>query len=106
MTSIAFEPRALGPRAVDRTSGGVAGARRDSSRAFDAAVARRGEGRREGGPGFLRAVAGEIVAVPTMLLGAVALYVAVIAPPLLTLMPAVLLGLLMQAIQGLFGWAS
>jgi hypothetical protein len=38
-----------------------------------------------------------------MLLGAIALYVALIAPPLLTLLPVALVGLLLHAIGSLWG---
>jgi hypothetical protein len=41
-----------------------------------------------------------------MLLGAIALYVTLIAPPQLTLLPVALAGLLVQAIGGLFGGTS
>jgi hypothetical protein len=63
MMSLALEPRAFGPRAVDHTPDG-------------AAATRGGDARRESGRGFLGAVAAELVAVPAMLLGAIALYVA------------------------------
>jgi hypothetical protein len=46
---------------------------------------------------------GEVIAVPAMLLGAIALYVALSAPPLLTLLPVALVGLLVQAIGFLWG---
>jgi hypothetical protein len=76
MMSLALEPRAFGPRAVDHTPDGAADARRDSSGAIGAAATRGGDARRESGRGFLDAVAAELVAVPAMLLGAIALYVA------------------------------
>ena len=46
MMSLALESRALGPRAVDRTPGGAANARRDSCRAIGAVATRGGDGRR------------------------------------------------------------
>ncbi len=95
MMSITSGPRAAGPGTDDRPPRG------GPPRASGAAG-----GRREGGPRALAALAGEVIAVPAMLLGAIALYVALIAPPLLPLLPVALMGLLAHAIGSLRGASS
>jgi hypothetical protein len=54
----------------------------------------------------LGALAGEAIAVPAMLLGAITLYVALIAPPLVALLPVALMVLLVHAIGSLWGTLS
>lgn len=95
MMSITSEPRAAGPGTDDRPSRG------GTPRASGAEG-----GHREEGLKALTAIAGEVIAVPAMLLGAIALYVALIAPPLLTLLPVALVGLLAHAIGSLWGALS
>jgi hypothetical protein len=67
---------------------------------------RRGDGRGGGDAGLIGAVVGEIVALPTLVLAAIGLYIALIAPPLLTLLPIALVALLTQAIGVLSGGLS
>ncbi len=106
MKRSAPEPRAFGPRAADPIPRGAGGARRDSSRALGGVATRGGDARREDGPGFLGAVVAELVAVPAILLGAIALYVALIAPPLLVVLPIALMGLVINAIGSVWGAVS
>jgi hypothetical protein len=103
MMRSAPEPRAFGPRAADPTPRGAGGTRRGSSPAMGAVATRGGDARREDGLGLLGAVVAELVAVPAILLGAIALYVALIAPPLLALLPIALMGLLINAIGSVWG---
>jgi len=89
MMSNTHEPRAAGPGTGDHPSRGAAA-----------------EGHREGGRRALGTIAAEVIAVPAMLVGAIALYVALIAPPLLTSLPVALMGLLAHAIGSLWGASS
>lgn len=82
MENIGVELRTAGPRVGDRPPG---------------------DGR---GVGWGRVLATELVTYPTLLLVAIVVYTALVAPPLLALLPVVVTDLVVRAVGALFGAIS
>lgn len=102
MSSITLGPRTFSPEGGGCPSAGSLAPTRDgSSRSIDAS----GLGREdEASP--LRVLSGEVVAYPALLGGAISLYVALIAPPLVALLPIAAAVLLLRAVGAFFGGIS